>query len=97
MDATTAYISGPTTSMATTTSVAGQDTIVVTNSDQVIDPGPGFHKIQFLGEPHSDEVVLHASGLADVSGFDPATDVLDLRSLLRGSNVNLHDDIAILE
>ena len=36
---------------------------------------------------------MHAGGVDQVSGFDPSSDVLDLRSLLSEANVNLNGSI----
>jgi hypothetical protein len=63
------------------------DIITITASNQLIDPGAGDHSIQFLTGANADTLVLHAGGLDQVSGFDPGSDVLDLRSLLNEANV----------
>jgi hypothetical protein len=52
--------------------------------------------ITLLAGTSADTLVLHAGGLDKVSGFDPATDVLDLRSLLTETNVGLNGGIATL-
>jgi hypothetical protein len=69
--------------------------ITVTNSNQLIDPGPGGHTIQFLTGSRSDAVVLHANGADQISGFDPTTDVLDLSSLLTGTGLHLTDNLSV--
>jgi hypothetical protein len=70
--------------------------IIVSGSGQLIDPGAGGHTIQFLSGASGDTLVLHASGVDQISGFDPATDVLDVGSLLAGTGLNLTGDIADL-
>ena len=78
---------------STTTVVAtavGPTVITVAGSGQLVDPGIGNHTIQFLAGTSGDTLVLHESGVDQVSGFDPGTDVLDLRSLLTEANVNLN-------
>jgi plastocyanin len=62
--------------------------ITVTGQDQLIDPGPGNHTIRFLPNASGDTIVPHADGVDQVSGFDPGTDFLDLRSLLVAANIN---------
>jgi hypothetical protein len=82
MNATTAYISG--------------DTIQVTQSSLNIDPGVGNHTIQFIGGASADTLVMHTGGVDQVYGFNPTTDVLDLRSLLSEAGINLSGNIATL-
>jgi hypothetical protein len=41
-------------------------------------------------------MVPHNGGTDQIAGFDPATDVLDLRSLLSEANVNLNGDVPAL-
>ena len=98
MNATTTYIATRGDAARVQTSPASTaDPIMVTNgSNLVIDPGAGNHTIQFLGGASGDTLVLHAGAVDQVSGFDPGTDVLDLRSLLAEGNVDLHGNIAIV-
>jgi hypothetical protein len=70
--------------------------ITIAGSDQLIDPGAGDHTIEFLAGSGADTLVLHANAIDQVSGFDPATDVLDLHSLLTGTGLNLTASIAAL-
>jgi hypothetical protein len=59
--------------------------------ESVVDPGAGNGSIQFLAcGTSSNTLVLHTGGADHVSGFDPSSDVLDLRSLLAEANVNLN-------
>ncbi|HTC11243.1 MAG TPA: DUF4214 domain-containing protein, partial [Acetobacteraceae bacterium] len=95
MSATTAYISSSTTGTATTSSV-DTSIITITGSEQLIDPGLGSHTIQFLAGASADTLVLHANAVDQIAGFDPRTDVLDLRSLLSEANVDLNDHTAVL-
>ena len=62
----------------------------------MIDPGAGSHTIQFLAGATGDAVVLHADGMDQVSGFNPATDGLDVRALFSAANVDLNGDVAAL-
>lgn len=64
--------------------------ITIIAPDQLIDPGTGGHSIQFLTGASGDAVVLDLGGVDRIAGFDPATDVLDLRSLLSGTGLNLN-------
>jgi len=100
-NATTAYIAG--TATGASSELAGSaDTrslaipIVVSASNISIDPGPGNHTIQFLAGATGDSLVPHFNGVDQISGFDPDTDVLDLRSLLSEANVNLNGGMAAL-
>jgi hypothetical protein len=77
-------------------SSADPSVITIAGSHQVIDPGAGSHTIQFLPSASADTLVLHASGVDQVSGFDPATDILDVSSLLTAANVDLNGDVAAL-
>lgn len=70
--------------------------ITVSNSDQLIDPGTGDHTIQFLAGASDETLVLSTGGVAQVSGFDPTSDTLDLRSLLSGTGLDLSGDSAAL-
>jgi hypothetical protein len=56
----------------------------------------GSFAIQFLPGTSDDTLVLHTNGIDVVSGFNPGSDVLDLRSLLSEANVNLNDNFAAL-
>jgi hypothetical protein len=95
ISATTAYISTSTTGHATTGSLA-TDTITITGSDQLIDPGASSHTIQFIAGASADAIVLHTTGADQIGGFDPSTDVLDFRSLLNETNIDLDGDITAL-
>jgi hypothetical protein len=107
--ATTAYISSASaghqvtaTNAATSLTAAlaapavDPGVITIDGSHQMIDPGPGSYTIQFLPNASDATLVLHAGGVDQVAGFDPVTDVLDLRSLLAAANINLHGDVASL-
>ena len=59
--------------------------ITITGTNQLIDPGAGSFIIQFMAGSGADTLVPHANGVDQISGFDPATDVLDLRALLAGT------------
>ena len=81
-NATTAYISGATTNAtaAVASLTAPSDTIIVSTSNTVIDPGAGSHTI---AGARADTVVLHSGGTDQIVGFDLAGgDVLDVRTLL---------------
>jgi hypothetical protein len=101
-NATTAYIANPATGQVAAgvmSAKAGSpidDPLTITTSNNVIDPGVGDFTIQFLAGTSSDTLVLHGRGVDQVSGFDPTTDVLDLRSLLAGANVSLGGDFSAL-
>ena len=110
-NATTAYISNPTTAQtaalavsAATSSTAdlasplsAGDVITVTSSNQLIDLPSGNHIIQFLSGTGADTLVLCANGIDQVSGFNPGSDVLDFSSLLSAANVDLKGNFANLE
>jgi hypothetical protein len=89
--ATTAYIAKPAGVQAAAPGSAAESetplTISVSNS--VIDPGAGDVSMAFLPGAGGDTLVLHANGVVRIQGFDPASDVLDVRSLLREANVDL--------
>jgi hypothetical protein len=95
MNATTAFIAGWTTGHANSL-VSSDAPITISMSNSVLDPGVGNHTIQFLTGAGADTLVLHAGGLDQISGFDPSTDVLDLRSLLTETSVDLNGNIAAL-
>ena len=96
--ATTAFIRNPGTVVgAAMASLDPVDaTITISGSHQLVDPGAGGFTIQFLGGTNDDALVLHANGTDDIFGFDPATDVLDLHSLLNEANIDLTGGIAEL-
>ena len=81
----------------TGTDIAASDPAIITISgvNQLTDPGAGNHTIQFLASASADALVLHASGVDQVSGFNPATDFLDVSSLLSEAHVNLNDIAAL--
>jgi hypothetical protein len=92
----TASIAGLPSSQAAQPLASANSPIVVSTSNSTINPGAGSYTIQFIGGTSADTLVLHADSVDQVSGFDPATDVLDLRSLLSEANVNLNGDVAAL-
>jgi len=97
--ATSTYIAGATAGHQAAASVANPvdpNVIVVTGSDQLIDPGAGGYSIRFMAGVTADTLVLHAGGVDQVSGFDPGTDVLDLHSLFSSANVNVNGNFAAL-
>lgn len=64
--------------------------IMISGSDQLIDPGTGNHSIQFISGAADDTLVLHSGGSDQVTGFNPiAGDQLDLSSLLAEAHVSL--------
>jgi hypothetical protein len=75
---------------------ANPDVITISGSHQLIDPGMGSFTIQFLAGANADTLVLHKGGVDQVSAFDPGTDVLDLRSLLTGTVLDLTGNVAAL-
>jgi hypothetical protein len=88
------YISGATSASAMGT--ADPAVITITGSNQLIHPGMGGQTIQFMAGASADTLVLGSGGVDQVSGFDLATDALDVGSLLSGANLNLGGDIAAL-
>ena len=78
---------------APTADAAGPDVITITGSNQLIDPGTGSFTIQFIVGAGADTLVLHISGVDQVAGFDPTTDVLDLRSLATGTGLDLTSNV----
>jgi hypothetical protein len=70
--------------------------IIVAGPDQVVGPGPGVNTIQFLTGSAHDPIVPQADSFVRVNGFDPNTDVLDLRTLLSGTRLQPGADIAAL-
>ena len=94
--ATTAFISRQVNRGHTPRRGGDGGPIVISRFNSVIDSGMGDHAIQFLAGAGADALVLHSGGLDQVSGFDPDTDVLDLRSLLSEANVNLNGGVAAL-
>jgi phospholipase/lecithinase/hemolysin len=93
MAAMTAYIASAATGHQTEVASVDPTVITISGMAQAIDPGAGSHTIQFLAGSGGDTLVLHAGGADQVSGFDPATDVLDLRSLLSEANVSMNGGI----
>ena len=87
---------GVTALSTTAASSADPNIITVTGSDQLIDPGMGNHTIQFLADTSADTLVSHKGGTDQISGFDPGTDVLDLRSLLTGTGLELTGNVSAL-
>jgi hypothetical protein len=98
--ATTAYISGATTGASSALAANNAESltspIVASASNISIDPRDGNHTIQFIAGAGADTLVLHGNGVDQVSGVDPDTDALDLRSLLSEAIVNLNGDITTL-
>jgi hypothetical protein len=65
------------------------NTITISASNRVIDPGAGSYKMQFLPGTSGDTVVAHAGGSDEISGFNiGAGDVLDLRTLIAEMHLN---------
>jgi len=103
-NATTTYISGANTGGATVLAAradiaspsSAETPITISASNSVIDPGMGNHTIQFLSGTSADTLVLHSGGTDQITGFNPTTNVLDLRSLLSEANVNLNGNFASL-
>jgi T5SS/PEP-CTERM-associated repeat protein len=81
---------------ATGAAMADPNVITVTSPDQLIDPGAGGFSIQFQAGASAETVMLHSGGVDQISGFDPTTDVLDVRALLAGTGLALTGDIASL-
>jgi hypothetical protein len=86
----------PPTNAAVDDSVAS-NIITVTGSNQLVDPGNGDYTIQFLAGTSGDTLVLHPGGVDQISGFDPGTDVLDLRSLLSGTGADLAGYLTVVD
>jgi hypothetical protein len=84
------------TMIAAATTPSDPNVITITGTDQLIDPGVGDHTISFLSGSGGDTLALHNGGVDQVSGFDPTTDMLDLRSLLAGTGLNLTAGIPTL-
>jgi hypothetical protein len=76
--------------------LADPNVITVTSSDQLIDPGTGSFTIQFAPGASGDTLMLHPGGVDQISGFDPGTDGLDVRSLLSGTGLAMSNDVATL-
>ena len=57
--------------------------------NEVLDPGFGNHNIQFLLGATNSTLVLHDGGVDQVTGFDPMSDVLDLRAMLAAAHIML--------
>jgi hypothetical protein len=65
------------------------NTITISASNRVIDPGAGSYRMQFLPGTSGDTVVAHAGGSDEISGFNiGAGDVLDLRTLIAEMHLN---------
>ena len=102
MNATTAYIAGTATgsaaAAATTADIgASAEPIMVSASNTVIDPGAGGYTIQFLAGAGADTVVLHSGGTDEITSFDSgAGDMLDVRSLFAGAQINVQDVLSNL-
>jgi len=77
-------------------SAADPNVISAAGPDQLVDPGTGSYTIQFLSGASGNTLVLHPGGVDQVYGFDPGTDVLDLRSVLARSNIGLSGEAAFL-
>jgi hypothetical protein len=82
--------------LAVADTASNPNVITVTGTDQLIDPGVGDHTIAFLSGSGADTLVLHTGGVDQISGFDPNTDILDLRTLLAGTGLHLTADVAAL-
>lgn len=70
--------------------------VTIAGSHELIDPGVGNFTVRFLAGAVADTLVLPAAGTDQISGFDPTTDVLDLRSLLAGTGLGLNVGVADL-
>jgi hypothetical protein len=65
-------------------------TIAVSGSGFTVEVGAGYGQLQFLSGAIDETVVLQAGGTDEISGFNPnAGDVLDLCTLIAGSNLDL--------
>jgi hypothetical protein len=65
-------------------------TIAVSGSGFTVELGAGYGQLQFLSGAIDETVVLQAGGTDEISGFNPnAGDVLDLCTLIAGSNLDL--------
>lgn len=85
------------TGTTSSTDAAGDSSvIIVTASNQLIDPGDGDHTIRFSSGTGADTVVPHAGGMLQIVGFDPGTDFLDIRSLLSAFNLDPNGNPASL-
>ena len=97
INATTAFIASATTTHSAVLAASSETaSITIATPNVVVDPGAGDHTIQFIAGSGGDTLVLHADSVDQVSGFNPGTDVLDLRSLLSEANVDLNGNIAAL-
>ena len=83
-NATSTYIAAAASVPVITKSAVAPDEITVTDPNQLVDPGVGDFTIRFLPGATGETLVPRAGGQEQVSGFDPASDVLDFRSLLTG-------------
>jgi hypothetical protein len=90
MNATTDFISSG--QAAAPSALSASDTIAVSTSNTVVDPGTGNHTIQFIAGVSGDTLVLHGGATDQIEGFDMAAhDRLDLRGLLSGAALNAQD------
>ena len=90
--------SGPGSSIVSMAAAYDNSTILISASNQLVDPGTGPHTIQFASGAVDDTLVLHLDGSDQIMGFDPAAgDMLDLRSLLSEANMATGTDPARLE
>jgi hypothetical protein len=79
-----------TTSAAT--SASPSDTITVTGSGQLIDPGASNKSIAFIAGASNDTLVLYAGGVDQISGFSLDNgDKIDLQGVLAAANLKLSD------
>jgi hypothetical protein len=90
---------GVSTTAAVSQADASSDStvILVTGSNQLIDPGMGNHTIQFATAASADTLVLHSVGSDQILGFDPALgDTLDFNSLLGEAHLSIGQDMSQL-
>jgi hypothetical protein len=94
--ATTTFIAGAASGHQTAIAASDPNALIVTGSDQLIDPGTGGETIQFLAGASMDTIVPRPDGVDQIAGFDPSTHMLDLRLLLATANIDLGSDMAVL-
>jgi hypothetical protein len=70
--------------------------ITIAGMNQLVDPGAGSHTIQFLAGSGGDTVMLHSGGVDQISGFDPASDALDVSALLSAANIDIKGGVSAL-
>jgi hypothetical protein len=75
---------------------ADPNVITVTDSNQLVDPGVGSYNIQFLSGTGADTLMVRPGGTDQLTGFNVASDVLDLRPLLAGTGLDLIGDISAM-